>query len=138
MEAKTMTAPMAARGQPGNLFPECGPVIQVLTLIEPAAQLAIAPYLDGKSVVGGGPEWSAGRGCIGPFIGTNRAPDLRALIADQGLPVHTSYDGKRFSKGVRMLAFASQLLVWLRDNRPRRLLELGITGPLSWDESTIR
>ena len=129
-EAAQATVNTETRPQPGNPFPSCGPVLQVLPLLPPAARECLMPHLDPGSCVSGGPEWAAGRANIGWIVGTVRAPDLRALVRDHGLPVHTAYEGQRFSSGVRMLGFASQLLVWLRDNRPRRLLELCITDDI--------
>jgi hypothetical protein len=123
---------VAAERQPGNIFPGCGPVIPVLPLLPDAARGSLLPFLDTRSVVSGGPEWAAGRVNIGGIVGFSDKEALHDLIADDGLPVHTAYEGKRFSNGVRMVAFASQLLEWLRQNHPRRLLELGIPSDLPW------
>lgn len=131
-EAAQATVSTETRPQPGNPFPSCGPVTQVLSLLPQAARERLTPHLDTKSCVSGGPEWAAGRAHIGSIVGFEDKEAVRDLILDDGLPVYTAYQGRRFSNGVRMIAFASQLLVWLRQNHPTRLLALGVPLDLRW------
>lgn len=131
-EAARATTDTEGTPQPGNLFPECGLVLQVLPMLQDAARDLLIPHLDPVSCVGGGPERAAGRKKIGEIVGFPDPAALRDLIKNDGLPVYTSYQGKRFTHGVRMIGFASQLLVWLWNNHRTQLLLLGVDGELPW------